>query len=704
MDTRLTKTTLCAVFFLSLSLIVFNLIPVDLFAQKPDTLSFEMKEDVLVTATRYARSVETTSLPVSIIKSEDIKNEGCLTLKDILETVNGLAITQDHGSGIQMEGLSPEYTLILIDGQPVIGRTAGTLELSRISALNIERIEIVRGPSSSLYGSDALAGVINILTRSPEKNQLSFSSRISSNQSQLVQGDAGFSAGEVNSSLSASYLNSGGYDLDPSTRVKTVDPFSNYTLHFKSVFQINDRDKLMGSLRTFSEKQNPFFEVSGDPGNTDVSGQAVTTDFSGTAEYSTQFFGMLRSTLTYYYSTYHTKEKLVYQGTDSLYDESGYRQDLHRPEWFSSLVLSPESILSFGLGSSFESVSADRYASDKKYRNDFIFGQVDMAVLPDLQVIGGLRFDHPSVYESQLSPKLSFSYLINPIFSLNGSAGTGFKAPDFRQLYLTFTNPVAGYSVFGTHELVGGIRHLTASNQIAALYSDPVTFSDIKPEKSIAFNLGFSVKKQGIASVNLNFFRNNVSNLIETLPVAMKTNGAMVFSYTNLSEIYTQGANLESTINLPAGFVFSAGYQFLMTADKSVKRLLTDGKVFKRDPVTLITKKVNPDDYGGLFSRSKHAGQAKLTWKEPEGNWNAHIQMTARGRYGFADKNGNTILDDDSEYVPGYFLFNVAAGKDLFNGFHLQAGCDNLTDFTNPGQISGIQGRYVWVSLDWQIF
>ena len=79
----------------------------------------------------------------------------------------GLITVDDFGGvkGIQMQGLDSQYTLILIDNQPIVGRSAGTLDLDRISVGNIQQIEIVRGASSSLYGNEALAGVINIITR-----------------------------------------------------------------------------------------------------------------------------------------------------------------------------------------------------------------------------------------------------------------------------------------------------------------------------------------------------------------------------------------------------------------------------------------------------------------------------------------------------------------------------------------------------------
>ena len=87
-----------------------------------------------------------------------------MCLGEVLVEQTGLAVVADHGNGIQVQGFNSDYTLILINGQPIIGRTAGTLELDRITVNNIKQIEITKGPSSSLYGSEALAGVINIIT------------------------------------------------------------------------------------------------------------------------------------------------------------------------------------------------------------------------------------------------------------------------------------------------------------------------------------------------------------------------------------------------------------------------------------------------------------------------------------------------------------------------------------------------------------
>lgn len=148
------------------------------FAQEKqtiDTVKVNQLNEVVVTATRTERKLSSLPLPTSIITSDAILRAGVTRLNEILAEQTGLITIPDFGGveGIQVQGLDAAYTLIMVDGVPLVGRSAGTLDLSRISVGNIERIEIVKGASSSLYGSEALAGVINITTKKPKKDNLS---------------------------------------------------------------------------------------------------------------------------------------------------------------------------------------------------------------------------------------------------------------------------------------------------------------------------------------------------------------------------------------------------------------------------------------------------------------------------------------------------------------------------------------------------
>ncbi len=123
---------------------------------------------VVVTATRSARPLTEVPVPTQLVPAEAIRQSGAARLSDLLAEQPGLLLFEDHGTGLMIQGFEPDYTLFLLDGEPVIGRTAGTLDLDRFSVQGLDRIEIVRGPSSSLYGSEALAGVVNLIRRRPE--------------------------------------------------------------------------------------------------------------------------------------------------------------------------------------------------------------------------------------------------------------------------------------------------------------------------------------------------------------------------------------------------------------------------------------------------------------------------------------------------------------------------------------------------------
>ncbi|MCD8445589.1 TonB-dependent receptor plug domain-containing protein, partial [Tenacibaculum finnmarkense] len=123
-------------------------------------------EEVVVTATRTKRQLSSIPMPVTLISKEQLQKSGAVRLKDILLEQTGITLVSDFGGsqGVQIQGVAADYTLILIDGVPVVGRASGNIDLSRLSVNNIKQIEIVKGPSSSLYGSEAIGGVINIIT------------------------------------------------------------------------------------------------------------------------------------------------------------------------------------------------------------------------------------------------------------------------------------------------------------------------------------------------------------------------------------------------------------------------------------------------------------------------------------------------------------------------------------------------------------
>lgn len=663
-----------------------------------DSIATRNLEAVIVTATRSERAVSELPVPVTVITSQQISNMGSLRLNDVLAEQTGMAIVADHGTGVQLQGFNPEYTLILVDGEPLIGRTSGTLDLTRIAVGNIRQIEVMKGPSSSLYGSEALAGVINIITERPSGTNGSVTARYGTNETVDLSGTFNYTHSKFGLYVFGNHYRTDGYDFAPDVEGQTVSPFSNSTLQTRMSYDLSERTKITLSGRYFYEKQESSSNVgtAADPVAIDATGDVK--DWSINPVLTQRVTDKLKTTLRFYGSNYGTNANWVYRQDGGTYDNTYFDQTFYRPEIQAEYFFDAKNALSLGVGRIWESVEATRYDSKMKYQTNYSYAQYEWQPVNVLNILAGLRFDDHSAYGSQLSPKLSLQ--VDPLkwLGVRASYGVGFKAPDFRQLYLNFTNSTVGYSVFGSKILEEGIVMLREAGQIQAILADPSAFGEIKAESSRAYNLGFKLSPVKSATVNVNFFRNDVSDLIDTKAVALKTNGQQVFSYYNLAEVFTQGVEAEVAYHWANGFSFSGGYQFLDAKDKAVLKALESGTVYARDPETNLTRRVSKDEYGGLLNRSKHMANAKVFYEHPETGWSASARVVFRGRYGIADANNNQILDADNEYVDGYATVNLSVAKTFAQCIRLQAGCDNLFDYTNKTYIPSVPGRLLWVS------
>ena len=225
-----------------------------------DSLSRQL-EPVVITATRTIRKLSNVAVPVTVVPEKVIRQSGALRLNNILKEQTGLYITNSFGNGVQIQGLGPDYVLILVDGEPLVGRNGGVLDLNRVTVNNIRQIEIVKGPSSSLYGSEAMGGVINIITDASRSNGLYANLRYGSYNT--VDANAGGSFSHKRFSLSA-FVNrnsSSGYDFNKKDTGKTVMPFHSYTAQVKAEQGFGSIVKTGISLRYYNEKQQTLYST-----------------------------------------------------------------------------------------------------------------------------------------------------------------------------------------------------------------------------------------------------------------------------------------------------------------------------------------------------------------------------------------------------------------------------------------------------------
>ncbi|MFM7486007.1 MAG: TonB-dependent receptor plug domain-containing protein [Cytophagales bacterium] len=686
-----------------------------LCAQDDSTKVREL-EELVITATRNERTMGALPMPVTLVQTPMIKTMGSVRLNDVLTEQTGLVVVPQvngMGNGIQIQGFNPDYTLILVDGEPLIGRFTGSLELSRLTVGNIKQIEIVKGPSSSLYGSEALAGVINIITDKPTGNTAKFSTRYATNNTLDVNATAGLAGKNWSASVFGNRFSTDGYDLSPDVFGKTVSPFRNYTVGSRFNWKVSPRTEVSLGGRFFTEIQDYNFDVTTKRDTIRTYGNGSVNDWNFNPVVTHRFSNKLKVVGRYYSSGYRTDTELRLQADGSLNSQDNFNQNFSRYELNGEYFFNEANITTVGAGIVDENVLTNRYANGNSLhqRTRYIFAQHEWNDWRPLNIIGGLRYDQNLSYGSQLSPKLAVRYEVHPKLSFKASVGVGFKAPDFRQLYLNFFNAAAAYTVLGSEVVSSIVHNLDQQGLIATYNFDPSQIGNLNAERSLSFNLGAKAQLAQKLWWDVNLFRNTVDNLIEFQQIAVTTSSQNIYSYRNISRVLMQGVETDLSYALSRKISFSLGYQLLYAKDRNVMDQVDKGEVFWRDPATLQTKRLRQSEYFGLYNRSRHTGNFKVFYKDTKG-LEASLRVIYRGRFGVgnaqgniqgevipsSDMNSNGLLDRFDRFVPGYALVNLSVARTI-NDLRFQLGVDNLFDYTDPLYIPNVPGRLIYGSV-----
>ncbi|MEX2478181.1 MAG: TonB-dependent receptor [Gracilimonas sp.] len=671
---------------------------------------------MVVTATRTRRDIEDVSIPVTVVSDEEIRMSGSTRLSDVLLEQTGLNIISDHGTGIQMQGFDPDYTLIMIDDQPVIGRSAGTLNLDRLSVGDVKQIEIVKGPSSALWGSDALAGVINIIT---EKGSQPFSWDVTGQLGSYTSYDGAtnlsFRQEKISGQIFANTNSSNGYDLNEETVSPTVPDYNSYTLSGGIDYDVTPSLEIGVQSRYYQESHTSLNDIDTDNSVQRINQSENQENYSITPEISFRAGDRQVFDASAFFSRFNSQSESNFTENGDLYAFSNFDQTLNKYEIKSSTFWNKDHTSVFGSGMNEEELVSANYADVPAFKSYFLFGQHEWTLTKKLSLTGGFRFDAHNEYASQWSPKFSGLYKPNDVIHIRASVGGGFKAPEFRQLYLDFTNAQAGYSVFGSNTVIEGVERLDNEGQIDELLINPSTIGEIKAEHSFAYNVGFDLFPFSGVQLRINAYRNNVQDLIDTQRIAVKDNGQSVFSYFNLNKIYTQGIESELRI-VPNGydnFRFSVGYQFLDARRQITREVdeVVEGRV-----VTRTLKEDIP-----MFNRSKHSWNAKLFYTFDRLGIDSNLRFLYRGRYWFGDSNNNNKPDegeyalDPNEGASSTFLgtaesylekitVNASLAKTFLDRYQLQVGVDNLLNFQSPRFVPSNPGRTMYVQFKIKLY
>ncbi|GAA3920040.1 TonB-dependent receptor [Chitinophaga oryziterrae] len=671
---------------------------------------------VEVKAVRLETLTSKAAMPVTVISRKTLDMMGSRRLDEVMREQTGIAIVNDVAAGsraigMQMQGFSSDYILILIDGQPMVGRNMGNFDLSRITVSDIERIEIVKGASSSLFGSEALGGVVNIITRQHVANaQGQAIVRYGSQHTQDVtlEGETPFAQGKASASLSGNFYHTDGYNVNSYlSKGATAPPYDSYSLQGRMRYRFSDKNMLNLSGRwALRNSVNESVYSSGQVQNStrDVLHES---DVNAAAALQTSFKKGWRLNSQYYLTRYSSGQD-VNTGKQVSLKENDFTQYFHRLE--EQITFQPSNQLSFigGAGANIEVMDDTEFRSGNNMHSEYAYFQGDWKPDVHFSTRAGLRYDHHDFYGGRINPSIGISYSPLPQLTFKAAVGTGYKTPDFKKRYQVFTNPQAGYTVLGVEEVSGKLAEMQSAGLISEIRPIAKDINaNLQPETSLSYNVGVSYQPVKEIRVDVNGFYNNLRNFINTVQIATRTNYQPVYSYVNLDRSYTAGLEGGVIVNPLPGLDISIGYQLLYAKDRGIMDSIKLGRYpynKMRNSNTGETRAAVVGDYIGLENRSRHMGNLRIFYEYTPWGISATFRANYRGRSGYDDANNNRFLDRYDTFIDGNCLLYASLEKKLCNKhLSVQLTADNLMDYTDmlmPGQ----PGRILMAGVKWRFF
>ncbi|WP_010230966.1 TonB-dependent receptor [Gillisia marina] len=430
----------------------------DVLTDKNITKSFSLKEDVLgldqvvVSASRTGQIRQEASVIVSVTTAKDFQATQSISLSEGLNFQPGLRMEtncQNCGfSQVRMNGLDGAYTQILIDSRPVFSALNGVYGLDQIPANSIERVEVVRGGGSALYGSNAIAGTINIITKEPTENLFEVASNIAA-----IDGEAIDKAVTLNGTIITDDYNAGlsvfGMYRDRSPFDVNDDGFTeitvieNKTFGIKSFVKPSYNSKLSLDFHTTHEFRRGGNNLDLLPFEADITEQ-ITSDVVGGGLTFEGFTEDKKLQYSVYTTTQHSKNDNFYGGKGETLEESILGFGNTKDQTYvagAQASINQDSFLNgtavFTLGSEYKH---SKMKDEKPGYNAFvnqtlnifgIYGQQEWKASDKLTILGGLRADFHNISEENVvfNPRLNILYSATDNLQFRTSYAKGFRAP-----------------------------------------------------------------------------------------------------------------------------------------------------------------------------------------------------------------------------------------------------------------------------------
>lgn len=613
-------------------------------------------EQVVVTGQYKPQSAKNSVYQVRTITHERIQTQGAPDLQTVLQNELNIRFSQDMatgGSNITMMGLQGQNVKILVDGLPLVGRqgTSNEININQIDINSIDRIEVVEGPMSVVYGADALAGVINIITKKATRSKLTVTAKL---QEETVGKEYGTERGVHNQSVSAGFSHKkwefgGGFSHNYFGGWKDTAVGRELVWHRRDQLLANGfigyRQKKFG-LRYRMDGVDEIITNPGDflPANYDAaSGDTLAFDqdylttrvmhqLQGDYTPNNRFNVQLQSAYTDYKRQVFSTTVSKATG-DVRLDDGTDRQSIvnFRGFTFRSMVnytLNKNISFQPGIDINTESGEGERLKAGTSSLNDYAaFITAEITPVEKLNIRPGLRFVKNSVYNAPpIVPSLNAKYSLSKHLDWRMAYARGFRAPSLRELYFNFFD--------ANHQILGN--------------------PDLKAETSNSFTTSLSYKKlaenNSVAySTVLSGFYNVVDNMID---YAVSASNPNIFILTNVLNSKTAGGNVTTlakykTWNFSLGFAYTGFNNDYANAAKSLPDMKWSGEINATAGYTF--SKIGLD--ANIFY--------KLTGKRP---------------YYALNANQDVVLT----HQEGYHMLDVTLNKKAFKYLSFSAGARNL--------------------------
>jgi outer membrane receptor for ferrienterochelin and colicins len=604
-------------------------------------------KDVVVTGQYSPSSVVGSVYDVRVFNEEIIKNKGAVNLQDALSNELNISQSADpvFGSGLSINGISGEGVKVMIDGVPVVGRLDGKLDLSQINLNNIERVEVVEGPLSVIYGTDAMGGVINLITNSFQKERLRVFAKGYYETVGQYNADAGVIYREKNHQLN---VNFGRYFFDGFSAVDTYQRFSEWRP--KEQYMSDVKYTYSGSKFRFSLAGSWFSELMlnrGEPKYVSDRVNAKDERFltfrprvnatflyrftnNSTLDIVAGYSGFFRYWNTVMKNLVSMKETLI---SSEMQDTSTYHQWVLRPI-YSMFTKGNRIGFQFGLDINQEFSSQQRLKNNSQQITDAAaFGSMKWNVTKTFVVQPAVRFAYNSKFRSPIVPSLNIKYSHNEDFTLRASYGLGFRAPSLKELYLDFKD--------SNHDIVGN--------------------ENLKPETGHNTQLSSNIifrKQEHKIEWQPSFFFNYITNKIDLkmVPPSPETSpGVVAYAYDNFKHVLTYGGDV--TVNY-YWKKLSVGAGVLLTQFETI-----DDNIKERTIKNLSTD-----------------ASARLGYIIPKADISLNLFYKYTGRRALFSMNSSI----STGYVNGFHTIDITASRNFWKDrIQLTMGGKNLTNVTN---------------------